>query len=59
MVGATTIEKPKSSWGINLHCQAEVLSGAEFVNSLNECEQLLRQFPETLANEPEGQGERY
>ena len=42
---------------VKVHCNAELLSGAELVNSPNECEQLLRQFPEAIANEPEGQGE--
>ena len=41
---------------VKVHCNAEILSGAEFVNSPNECKQLLRQFPEAIANEPEGQG---
>ena len=41
---------------VNVHCNAEILSGAELVNSPNEYEQLLRQFPEAIANEPEGQG---
>ena len=44
---------------VKVLCNAEVLSGAEFVNSPNECKQLLRQFPETTAIEPEGQGESY
>ena len=44
---------------VKVHCNAEILSGAELVNSPNECEQLLRQFPEAIANEPEGQGECY
>ena len=42
---------------VKVHCNAELLSGAELVNSPNECEELLRQFPEAIANEPEGQGE--
>ena len=44
---------------IKVHCNAEILSGAELVNSPKECEQLLRQFPEAIANEPEGQGQCY
>ena len=42
-----------------VHCNAEILSGAKLVNCPNECEHLLRQFPEAIANEPEGQGECY
>ena len=44
---------------VKVHCNAEILFGAEFVNSPNECKQLLRQFPEAIANESEGQGECY
>ena len=44
---------------VKVHCNAEILSGAELVNSPNECEQLLYQFPEVIANELEGQGECY
>ena len=42
---------------VKVHCNAEILSGAELVNSPKECKQLLCQFPEAIANEPEGQGE--
>ena len=44
---------------VNVHCNAEIVSGAKLVNCPNECEHLLRQFPEAIANEPEGQGECY
>ena len=44
---------------VKVHCNAEILSGAELVNSPKEYEQLLYQFPEVIANELEGQGECY
>ena len=44
---------------VKVHWKAEILSGAEWVNSPNEYEQLLHQFPEAIAYEPEGQGECY
>ena len=44
---------------VKMHCDAQILSGAKFVNSPQECEKLLRQFPEAIAIEPEGQGPCY
>ena len=44
---------------VMVYRNAAILSGAELVNSPNECEQLLRQFPDTIANVPEGNGECY
>ena len=44
---------------VKVHRNAEILSGVELVNSPNECEQLLDQFPEAIAIELEGQGECY
>ena len=51
--------KDPDAHDVKVHCNAEILSGAEFVNSPNECKQLLRQFPEPIANESEGQGQCY
>ena len=39
-----------------VHCDAEILTGVEVVNSPKECKQLRRQFPQAIAIEQEGQG---
>ena len=44
---------------VKVHGNAEILSGAEFVNSPDEHKQLLHQFPEAVASESEVQGECY
>ena len=41
---------------VKVHCNAEILSGAELVNSPKECKELLRRFPGAIAIETEGQG---
>ena len=52
------LENPESR-DVKVHCNAEILSGLELVNSPKECEELLHQFPEAIAIEPEGQGQCY
>ena len=52
------LEDPESC-DVKVHCNAEILSGLELVNSPKECEELLHQFPEAIAIEPEGQGQCY
>ena len=44
---------------IKVHCNGEILSGAQLANSPTECEELIRQFPGAIAIEPEGQGQCY
>ena len=49
--------KDPESREVNVHRDAEVLTGPELENSPKESEELLEQFPEAIAIESEGQGE--
>ena len=51
--------KDPESRDVKVRCNAEILSGLELKNSPKECKELLRQFPEAIAIEPEGQGQCY
>ena len=52
------LENPESR-DVKVHCNAEILSRLELVNSPKECEDLLHQFPEAIAIDSEGQGQCY
>ena len=49
--------KDPESREVKVHRDAEVLTGPELENCPKESEELLKQFPEATAIEPEGQGE--
>lgn len=48
--------KNPDAQNVRVHRDAEILTGVEVVNSLEECKHLLRQFPRAIAIEQEGQG---
>ena len=48
--------KDPDAQNVIVHCDAEILTGVEVVNSSQECKRLRRQFPEAIAIEQEGQG---
>ena len=50
------LKNPHDGPNVKVHRDAEIVTGVEVVNSLKECKQLRRQFPQAIAIEQEGQG---